>query len=213
MVHLLPHDRFIIQTPDALQAVIARLEANVEPPKALRWSFDRNHAPYEGSISESGFTMNRIPRGRNSFIPRIEGRFETPLGGTVVHITMKLHPLVMIFLVMWFLMFYSGALAVYLSGSVAATEALYFLGLPLFVLLAFWFSFWLEVERSHNDLLKIIVGQVPKSRQHRLQKFFLLQGAVFVIGGIFSFISMASHLSERPPVREVPESFRSLQEK
>lgn len=208
MVNFLPHDRFIIQTPDALQAVIARLETNVEPPKALRWSFNRNHAPYEGSISESGFTMHRIPEGRNSFIPRIKGRFETHSGGTVVHITMKLHPFVMNFLVMWFLLFYSGALAVCLSGSVAATEALLVLGLPLFVLFAFWISFWFEVERSHNDLLKIIVGQVPKSRQHRLQKFFLLRGAAFVIGGIFPFIFMVSH-SEPPPARDVPESFRS----
>lgn len=208
MVNLLPRDRFIIQTPDALQAVIARLATNVEPPKALRWSFNRNHAPYEGSISESGFTMHRIPEGRNSFIPRIKGRFETHSGGTVVHITMKLHPFVMNFLAMWFLLFYSGALAVCLSGSVAVTEALLVLGLPLFVLFAFWMSFWFEVERSHNDLLKIIVGQVPKSRQHRLQNFFLLRGAAFVIGGIFPFIFMVSY-SEPPPVREVPESVRS----
>lgn len=209
MVNLLPHDRFIIQTPDALQAVIARLETNVEPPKALRWSFNRNHAPYEGSISESGFTMHRIPEGRNSFIPQIKGHFETPSGGTVVHITMKLHPFVMNFLVIWFLLFYSGALAICLSGSVAAIEALHILGLPLFVLFVFWISFWFEVERSHNDLLKIIVGQVPKSRQHRLQNFVLLRGAAFVIAGIFSFIFMVHHVSETPPAREVPESFRS----
>lgn len=209
MVNLLPHDRFIIQTPNALQAVIARLEAQVEPPKALRWSFNRHHAPYEGSISESGFTMHRIPEGRNSFIPQIKGRFETPVGGTVVHITMELHPSVVSFLVMWFLLFYSGALAICLSGSVAAIEALHILGLPLFVLFVFWISFWFEVERSHNDLLKIIVGQVPKSRQHRLQNFFLLRGAAFVIAGIFPFIFMVHHASESPPAREVPESFRS----
>ncbi|KAI9134037.1 hypothetical protein [Acaryochloris sp. CCMEE 5410] len=162
MVHLLPQDRFIIQTPDALQAVIARLEAHVETPKAFRWSYRRNNAPYEGSVSEAGFSMHRIPQGRNSFIPQIKGRFETPARGTVVHISMKLHPFVMSFLVMWFLAFYSGALAIGLSGEVANSEALLILGLPLFVLFIFWMSFWFEVERSRKDLLNIIGGQVTR---------------------------------------------------
>ena len=105
MVHLLPHDRFIIQTPVALPNVMASLDAHVETPKAFRWSYQRNHAPYEGSVSESGFTMHRIPQGRNSFIPQIKGRFKAFAGGTVVHISMKLHPFVMSFLVMWFLSF------------------------------------------------------------------------------------------------------------
>lgn len=162
MVHLLPQDRFIIRTPVALPNVIASLDAHVEAPKAFRWSYQRNHAPYEGSVSESGFTMHRIPQGRNSFIPQIKGRFETPAGGTVVHISMKLHPFVMSFLVMWFLSFYSGALAIGLSGEVANSEALLILGLPLFVLFIFWMSFWLEVERSRKDLLNIIGGHVTR---------------------------------------------------
>lgn len=165
MVQLLPHDRFIIRTPVSLQAVIASLDAHVETPKALRWT--RNHAPYEGSVSESGFTMHRIPQGRNSFIPQIKGRFETPTGGTIVHISMKLHPFVLSFLVMWFLSFYSGALAISLSGEVATSEALLILGMPLCVLFIFWMSFWLEVERSRKDLLNIIGGQVMGARQHR----------------------------------------------
>lgn len=210
MVHLLPHDRFIIQTPDALQAVIARLETNLEPPKTFRWSFKRNHAPYEGFISESGFTMHRVPKGRNSFIPQIKGRFETPAGGTVVHITMKLHPFVMSFLVVWPLFWYSTSLSIWISGSIPDIVALHFLGMPLFIFGIFWLSFWLEVERSYQDLLKIIVGKVPQSRQHRLHKFLLLRGAAYiayVIGALFFFQS--SHVSETLPVREVPESVRS----
>ncbi|QUY41970.1 hypothetical protein [Acaryochloris marina] len=207
MVQLLPRDRFIIQTPDALQAVIARLDTQLEPPKTLRRSFGRNHAPYEGSVSESGFTMHRIPVGRDSFIPRIEGYFETPLGGTSVHITMKLHFFDMSFLVVWPLFWYSASLSMWISGSITDTVALLSLGMPLFMLGLFWISFWLEVERSHNDLLEMIVGQVPKSRQHQHQKLFFLQGVAFVI--IFSFLSISTHISEPPPAKEVPESFRS----
>lgn len=167
MVHLLPCDRFMIRTPVSLQAVIARLEAHVEPPKAFRWSYHRNHAPCEGSVSEAGFTMHRIPQGRNSFIPQIKGRFKALAGETAVHITMKLHPFVMSFLVMWFLSFFSGALAISSSGDVADSEALFILGLPLFMLFTFWMIFWLEVERSRKDLLNIIGGQVMRARQHR----------------------------------------------
>lgn len=207
MVHFLPFDRFIIQTPDALQTVIARLEANLEPPKALRWSFKRNHAPYEGSVSASGLKMHRIPEGRNSFIPRIEGRFETPAGGTEVHVTMKLHPFVMSALVVWPLFWYSVSLSMWTSGNITNTVALRFLGVPLLMLAISWISFWEEVERSHNDLLEIIVGQVPKSRQHRHQKFKQLLGVVYAIGAIF-FLQL-NHVSETLPEREVPELFRS----
>ena len=35
MVHLLPRDRFVIQTPDSLQTVMERLEALLEPPKSI----------------------------------------------------------------------------------------------------------------------------------------------------------------------------------
>lgn len=211
MVQLLPRDRFIIQTPDALQAVLERLEANVEPQKLFRWTFDFNHAPYEGSISATGFTMRRVPFGRkNSFTPQIEGRFETPPGGTVVHITMKLHPLILIFLGCWYLIWYSVSLLIWTTGGLVGQWALLHLGLPLVILVAFWVAFWLEVERSRNDLLHIILGRQSQSRHNHRLILLIIRGALIILSFAFSVWLLTSHFSESPPNIKAPDAVQTV---
>src|SRR5579883_738093 len=102
-VRLLPYDTFTLQTPDSLAIVLARMATQIEPPKAMRWHISRNHLPYEGTLSETGFHISRIIHYRNSFLPIIRGRFEPSPAGTAVQITMRLHPVVIAFLVFWYL--------------------------------------------------------------------------------------------------------------
>ncbi|MHC5676375.1 hypothetical protein [Nostoc sp.] len=68
---ILPNDTFIILTSDSLPIVLQRLNAFVGSTKAFR--FSRKHAPYQGTISESGFQISRIIHYRNSFLPVIQG--------------------------------------------------------------------------------------------------------------------------------------------
>lgn len=210
MVHLLPRDRFVIQTADALQTVMERLAVQIEPPKTVRWTLDLNHAPYEGSVSKSGFQMSRIPIGRpNACTPYIKGRFETFPGGTVIHLTLTPHPSALVFFGCWSFVWYSLNLLIWSSGSMNNDIALYHFGLPLFILVAFWISFWVEVEHTRNDLFRIILRQRPNARQERYLMLNIMRGIILILSVAFSFSFIADHLSQSPPAHQVPESFLS----
>ncbi|EDX71324.1 hypothetical protein MC7420_3439 [Coleofasciculus chthonoplastes PCC 7420] len=107
---ILPDNAFTIQTHEPLPDVIDKLNAHIEAPKTFRWTLARNHAPYAGTISSDGFEVRRIIHYQNSFLPRIRGRFESGSQGTVIRITMRLHPLVIGFLVFWYLTWYSATI-------------------------------------------------------------------------------------------------------
>ncbi|MDB9528814.1 hypothetical protein PN498_22670 [Oscillatoria sp. CS-180] len=162
---LLPRDRFSIQTHQSLSEIVAILEPHIEAPR-IRWGFSRNHPPYTGSLSESGFEIRRLIHYRNSFLPKIHGRFEAGAGGTTVHITMTLHPLVLVFLVAWGSFWYTAAIPLTLSaaltGEVHPAVALLFLVSPLAALTLFCAAFWYEAKRSRRELTQMLQG-VPLS--------------------------------------------------
>ena len=161
---LLPRDRFSIQTHQPRSVIVKTLEPHIEAPR-LRWGFSREHASYTGTLSDSGFEIRRIIHYRNSSLPQIRGRFESESQGTTVHITMGLHPLVLVFLGVWGSIWYSLTIPIALSGALTGDvqpEILVFLGAPLAVLLIFWGGFWSEAQRSRRDLTQILQG-VPLS--------------------------------------------------
>jgi hypothetical protein len=156
---LLPYDSFTIQTRDPLPLVRQRLKAQVED-RRIRFGFSRSHAPYEGTVSETGFKISRIIHYRNSFLPVIRGHFETQLDGTTaIQIQMGLHPLVMTFLGFWCLFWFGTIIPIVLVGAIPVKGALLFIGLPLIVLVVFWWAFWWEADRGRRDLIKIFGGE------------------------------------------------------
>ncbi|NEP14319.1 MAG: hypothetical protein F6K14_29815, partial [Symploca sp. SIO2C1] len=161
-MQLLPYDTFSIQTPKPLSDVIEQLKINIEAPKAFRWSFSENHAPYTGTISNSGFEIRRLIQYRNSFLPNIQGRFESLSDGTRIRVTMRLHPLVMIFLLFWYSVWFTISIPYFLfgalSGDIQIFTALQFVGLPIVLLFVFWCWFWYEAYRSRQELKQIILG-------------------------------------------------------
>lgn len=157
----LPYDRFSINTPQHRLEVIDKLDAKIEAPKAIRWGFSHNHAPYEGKISTSGFEIHRIIHYRNSFLPMIQGRFESTAAGTTIHITMRLNSFVTAFLIFWFFMWYSATIPIFLLTAFPegfAVDSLLFLGAPIILLFIFRAAFWSEANRSRRELTQIILG-------------------------------------------------------
>lgn len=155
---VLPYDSFTILTPDPLPIVLQRLNALVEPTKTFK--FSTKHAPYQGSISESGFQISRIIHYRNSFLPRIRGRFEVQSHQTLIHVQMGLHPFVMAFLGFWFFCWYSAIIPITLAGAMPNNMAALFIGMPILMLIIFGVAFWSEANRSRNELTQIIQGQI-----------------------------------------------------
>jgi len=163
-MQLLPRDTFTIQSHKSLPEVIERLKEHIEAPKAIRWHFSHNHAPYEGTISSSGFEIRRIIDYRNSFLPNIRGRFDSSSAGTRIRITMGLHPFVTAFLIFWNSVWYSVSIPHFvfgaLSGDIDTFIAMQFVVLPIVLLFVFWCWFWYEAHRSRQELEQLLLGEV-----------------------------------------------------
>lgn len=209
MVHLLPRDRFVIQTSDPLQTVMERLAAQIEPPQTFRSLYDLNHAPYEGSVTQSGFKMNRIPVGRpNASEPYIKGRFESFSGGTVIHLTLTSHPSGPIFFGCWSIFWYGLHLLMLSSGEMDYSLAQDRLVLPLIILVIFWISFWIEVEHTRNDLFRIILKKRRTARQKGYLMLKIIRGILLILSVAFSFSSIAYYFPQSSPSHQVSEIFR-----
>jgi len=160
---LLPRETFSIYTSDAIDSVIQKLSAQVEAPKALR--FSRRHRPYEGSVSDTGFKIKRIIHYRNSFLPEIIGSFEPHPGGTYISIKMRPNPILIPFVGLWFLVWY-GALIPFAipSANIPAYLVWLFILAPIPGWLLVLIFFWREVDRSRRDLLEIVGGSIVRSQ-------------------------------------------------
>jgi WD domain, G-beta repeat len=208
-VKLLPFETFTLTTPDPLAIVLEKLAPHIEPTKTMR-RFSRNHAPYQGTIDETGFKITRIIHYRNSFLPVIRGQFEPSATGTIVRVNMRLHPFVTAFLVFWFVTWCSILIPVSLTMDLDPI-ALAFLGFPFIILFAFWGGFWYEAHRSRRELTAIVtselnspqVAEILRPPRRRKWLLFLFYAAWFAIvvrlitGGNFS--SFPSTPTTPPP--------------
>ncbi|MBD1936748.1 hypothetical protein [Microcoleus sp. FACHB-68] len=189
-MQLLPYSSFTVKTQASLPAVIDKLNAQIEAPKAIRWGVSRNHAPYEGTINDSGFDIRRIIHYRNSFLPKIRGRFEPFSQGTLIHVTLRLPPFIIAFLLFWCAVWYSIAIPFFLfgalSGDVDAFLAFQFVGLPVLILFALWCGFWYEANRSRHELTQIILGEplVNQSGKASFTGSRILMVAVILLSNI-----------------------------
>ncbi|MEM9162216.1 MAG: hypothetical protein AAGC54_04010 [Cyanobacteria bacterium P01_F01_bin.4] len=194
---IFPYKTFTLQTSAPLPTVKQRLAGHIETPKLVRWQFSRDHAPYQGTMSDHGFEIRRIIHYRNSFLPNIQGRFESTSTGTNVHITMQLHPLVLAFMCAWGGIWYMGALPVALFGGIPIIMGLAVLVLPLVVLGLFLGAFQYEAERSHRDLTQIVTGSVLLRQPGRITPLV----RSLLMGGVAMAIAILLHQlsASQPP--------------
>lgn len=100
----LPFENITYQTKLDSEEILSRINEIIEPKKTLRMTGifgSSDHKPYEGSINGSSFNINRIIGYRNSFLPRIKGNIEKDFGKTKVNVKMRLHPFVLVFMIVW----------------------------------------------------------------------------------------------------------------
>ncbi|PZD72551.1 hypothetical protein C1752_03386 [Acaryochloris thomasi RCC1774] len=162
-MRLVPYHTFTLQTDSPQSLVFQRLQEQVEPVKLLRLLL-RDHAPYQGVVSEESFKIHRIIHYRNSFLPVIRGRFEEQGDMTLVHVTMSFHPVVSLFLGVWLLFWYGFTVPIAIANLTTnlfpTGIGLVFLGMPLLFLMIAWFAFWGEANRSQRDLEKFLLASV-----------------------------------------------------
>ncbi|MDK2771532.1 MAG: hypothetical protein KYX68_04805 [Flavobacterium sp.] len=100
----LPKENIIYKTKLEPIEIIYRLNNVIEPYKSFRLKgilSEKEFKEYEGEIINNTYNVKRIISYRNSFLPRIEGEIIKDLSGTKINVKMKLHSLVLFFMIIW----------------------------------------------------------------------------------------------------------------
>lgn len=88
----IPYKKLILYSDITKDALIARLIENVEPYTGFRFdNYSKSLKPFVGKVSEKSFGIRPGFKGRNSFIPFIEGSIEKQETGNKIILTMRLH--------------------------------------------------------------------------------------------------------------------------
>jgi hypothetical protein len=159
----LPWRRFEIDTHLTPGQCAHALRAIVEPRRRFRWPIGPRLNNFEGEVTPEGFSITRIIRYRNSFLPMISGGFRDQSGGT--HVTMRMRP-------HWFSL---GFWMIWMAACVAIAAIVQFIAadaqrLTVSAFLAAMFvfgyllctvSFGIEAEKARLLLTDALTGRPP----------------------------------------------------
>ena len=89
---LIPYKKLTTHSDIPEDALLARLNENVEPHTGFRFdNYSKSVKPFVGKVSEKTFDIRPVFKGRNSFIPYIHGSLEKQETGNKIILTMRLH--------------------------------------------------------------------------------------------------------------------------
>lgn len=164
----LPFENFYIISCLKPEQVQACLQNEVEPNKAFSFSglFSSSSDCYFTGYAINGtFEFKRIITNRNSFLPQIKGTTEAWVNGSRVHVTMKMHIGVIIFMCMWLgfaLIFGIGFLIQETNKGPFKIVDLVPFGMFLFGYLLSLGGFKYESIKAKNKLVELLNGEVAE---------------------------------------------------
>lgn len=149
--------RFQLELPLTTQDALERIRALARERPGFRQSFKESFGsrpertpPFIGQVTGNDFTLYRDIRYRNSFLPRIRGHVSSCPGGTRIDVGMNLHPLIVIFILVWLGGAGSAAVAVLVHGN--PSEALIPAGMCVFLVLITLAGFYPEAIKARRIL-------------------------------------------------------------
>jgi hypothetical protein len=95
--------------------------------------------PFLGRTDEKGFVIEEIKVYRTSFLPRVTGRYVNNPGGTDLHLTLRPHREVGLFLALWGIFLLAVSLVVLAFALPSRPERLALLALPAVVGFLTWY--------------------------------------------------------------------------
>jgi hypothetical protein len=165
-MNFLPFENFYIITSLKPEEVQDHLQEIVEPDKGFSFSnFLSSSSGYyfTGYVINGTFEFKRIINNRNSFLPQIKGSTETWLNGSRVHIIMRMHIGVTIFMCMWLgfaLLFGVGFLIQETKKGPFKIVDLAPFGMFLFGYLLSLGGFKYESNKAKNKLVDLLNGDI-----------------------------------------------------
>jgi hypothetical protein len=164
----LPYENFYIDTnlkPDAAEAALAQ-EVAPDADFSFKTIFsDRSGEYFLGTVASGSLKIRRQIYYRNSFLPRITGTIEPDMNGSRVHIKMKLHIMILVFVCAWTIVIGLGGIAFILKPSDDGLGAndLVPLGMVLFVYLLSMGGFKFESIKAKKKLAEIFQGSIEEA--------------------------------------------------
>lgn len=110
-----------------MSEVVSTLQRNTAKPKFSFWS--RPTEPFLGSVDVSSFQVQRNINYRNSFIPIVHGKYEPAGKTTMIHLRLRPHTVVLVFMALWF----GGVGLASLMVTIAAVYTKHFPSLPTLI--------------------------------------------------------------------------------
>ncbi len=157
---------FQIQVPLGTRETLERIRTLARERPDFRQSFREslgwrpgNTPPFVGQVSDTGFTLYRDIRYRNSFLPRIRGRIESCPEGSRIDVTMNLHPFVAVFVFVW--LWISGSITATLLSQGTASDALSPAGMCGFLVLLTLAGFYPEAIKARRILEEKLGNTLP----------------------------------------------------
>jgi hypothetical protein len=141
-----PFRKYQFSTPMSTVHAADVLQENVEPRKTFRWRSRGDHRYFEGRVNGDQFKINRIIKGRNSFLPMIEGTFREKDSEALVTLNMRMAWPVMVF--------YFCFIAFTSVGAMRENVALSGMALSMYLLASVCFA--IEVRIAMRRLLELL---------------------------------------------------------
>ena len=91
-----------LSSPKPPEAVLQILRANTSARPPSLWFPSNVRECFNGTITDNTFRLQRNIQYRNSFLPVIRGRVDPTETGSEIHLKMSIHPLVIVFMAVWF---------------------------------------------------------------------------------------------------------------
>ena len=155
----LPFEKFIIESKKSEFELTSCLYEQMEPNIYFRldkYLSDEKLKPYEGEIESNSFTINRIIKHKNPFLPKIKGEFKVKNdGSTKIVVKIRVRYLPLIFVVFWsitpMLLFFKNSV-----NKIELTTAIFISILPALIgYLFIYLSFNPERKKSKKFLTEL----------------------------------------------------------
>ncbi len=87
-----PSENYLLSTKLSVDEIRTKISEQIVPKKLFMLSLfgERTTKPYEGTLTQEGFRINRILQGRNSWRPTITGKITKDTIGTKIQINMRM---------------------------------------------------------------------------------------------------------------------------
>ncbi|MFB9056773.1 hypothetical protein ACFFU9_08465 [Mariniflexile ostreae] len=171
---IIPSEKIVLKTELSNQEVRKVLAENIQLKKKTLFGFTRlnEEKPFEGVFKHDTFKIQRLIKGRNSFVPTIKGEIQSDFNETKIIVTLNIPKSTLIFIIYW-LTFVGFVFIMGLTGMATQGTNAGLLILPLlmgvFAIILTHYGFNSQKEKSINDLKKILDIQGYSTRDKKLK--------------------------------------------